>query len=262
MDHDIYFDDVSEIFLNEGMEEHFGELEVMHDNKYRLFKIKEDTMRDKPIIIDFCGTPRAGKTGTIEVVKEFFKKAGFRVKNIIEPASYCPLPKSARKAYSIWTNNEAHNKLIEVLANNNADVVLCDRGICDNYTWVHYNYYKGIISKDEYDYYMADIYKNELIKKVDIACFLTVDPYEAIRRDYLTGLALEQRSVLNKDFLEGYNNSTKVIANMMSEVVNTLIIDTTHTKPLEGHKCITNKIMDKMEEVYLQNDAMCGTISL
>ena len=55
--------------------------------------LKEKIKLRRPILIEFCGSPKAGKTTTITSLNIFFKRNGFRTKILAERAGICPVIK-------------------------------------------------------------------------------------------------------------------------------------------------------------------------
>lgn len=53
--------------------------------------LKETHRKRRPIIIEFSGSPKAGKTSCINSLRQFLKRNGFEVEVIQERASICPV---------------------------------------------------------------------------------------------------------------------------------------------------------------------------
>lgn len=67
----------------------------------------------KPIVIEFAGVPKAGKTSTLGQIQAFLKRCGFRVDVVIERASVCPIRDKKHANFNIWT---ACTTLSQILA--------------------------------------------------------------------------------------------------------------------------------------------------
>src|SRR5271157_5238059 len=57
----------------------------------------------KPVVIEFAGSPKAGKTTTLATVQTFLKRCGFKVEVVIERASVCPIRDKKHANFNIWT---------------------------------------------------------------------------------------------------------------------------------------------------------------
>ena len=62
-----------------------------------------DQRARKPIVVEFAGVPKAGKTSTIGQVVAFFKRCGFRVEVVVERASVCPIRDKKHSDFNVWT---------------------------------------------------------------------------------------------------------------------------------------------------------------
>jgi putative protein kinase ArgK-like GTPase of G3E family len=63
------------------------------DRQRRTEKLAElfITRGRKPIVLEFAGVPKAGKTSTLSQVQTFLRRCGFRVEVVVERASICPI---------------------------------------------------------------------------------------------------------------------------------------------------------------------------
>ncbi len=46
----------------------------------------------RAFVIEFAGTPKSGKTTSVEAIRHFFARHGFNVHVLVERASVCPIP--------------------------------------------------------------------------------------------------------------------------------------------------------------------------
>jgi len=46
----------------------------------------------RAFVVEFAGTPKAGKSTSVATIKQFFEQCGFRVHLLKERAADCPLP--------------------------------------------------------------------------------------------------------------------------------------------------------------------------
>ena len=54
-------------------------------------KLKDERRQKHPIVIEFSGSPKAGKTSCINSLQIFLKRNGFTVEIVRERASVCPV---------------------------------------------------------------------------------------------------------------------------------------------------------------------------
>src|SRR5438067_12417683 len=66
-----------------------------------------------PVVIEFAGLPKAGKTSTISQVHAFFRRCGFRTEIVVERASVCPIKDKKHFNFNVWTACTTLTQLLE-----------------------------------------------------------------------------------------------------------------------------------------------------
>jgi hypothetical protein len=94
----------------------------------------------KPIVIEFAGVPKAGKTSTLGQLQAFLKRCGFRVEIVVERASVCPIRDKRHSNFNVWT---ACTTLAQVLEKTQSPsrpedphILILDRGLFDAVSWL------------------------------------------------------------------------------------------------------------------------------
>src|SRR5713101_5738099 len=94
----------------------------------------------KPIVFEFAGVPKAGKTTTLNQIQAFLRRCGFRVEVVIERASVCPIRDKKHSNFNVWT---ACTTLAQVLYKtqeppraDDPEILILDRGIFDSICWL------------------------------------------------------------------------------------------------------------------------------
>ncbi|MDE6141059.1 MAG: hypothetical protein K2G03_00505, partial [Bacilli bacterium] len=96
-------EEIKEFFI--GRDERLAKLRDLDKKKKELNGLREKMgPLTKPLVVTLSGTPRAGKTTTIESLYEFFKKTGINTKRLEEPAGLI---------YATLKNREEKQKLLE-----------------------------------------------------------------------------------------------------------------------------------------------------
>src|SRR5438552_13317623 len=89
----------------------------------------------RPVVIEFSGSPKAGKTTIVNHLAGFLKRCGFRTKIVVERAGICPIRDKKDSAFNIWTLCHSLAALLEDTqeppAPNDPDILILDRGIFD-----------------------------------------------------------------------------------------------------------------------------------
>lgn len=252
---------VSKVFDNACIEEKYLsndrllKLKELHYLKYEIKSLK-NTLKKRPYVIEFTGTPRTGKTSIIKKLEEFFKKGGFKVFVIEEftTSTYYKenLYKKLKNEYKNVVNTEIPkyvNKQLDEALKRDSDIILIDRSLFDRCIWIDRLYLKGGISKEEVNNYY-DKYIPLIKKKINTVVATYCDSETSMKRDYKANLSLENRNFLNEKNINEYNVSLKNTIELL-EKNNYQINFYDAVKSLEDLEYdITKNILNSMKEFY------------
>jgi hypothetical protein len=56
----------------------------------------------RPFILEFAGSPKAGKSTSVDAIEHFLRRNGFRTHLLRERASFCPIPMKGHVFFNIW----------------------------------------------------------------------------------------------------------------------------------------------------------------
>jgi hypothetical protein len=89
----------------------------------------------KPVIFEFAGVPKAGKTSTANALQTFLQRCGFRVETVIDRTSLCPIRNRTNANFDVWA---ACTTLAQILERthqppglDDPDILILDRGLFD-----------------------------------------------------------------------------------------------------------------------------------
>lgn len=158
-----------------------------------------------PVVIEFAGSPKAGKSSTIEIVEHFFRRAGFRVFAQIEGASR-RTPASLKGdlvAFNVWSLNYAVSELL--LAANSVErpnIILLDRGPFDAIAWMRL--LEGPDGLSSLDRQAVEAYAllDKWIRLIDRAFLFTCEPAVSLEREVEQKLTAKPGRAMNGDFLD------------------------------------------------------------
>lgn len=162
----------------------------------------------RPFIVEFLGTPEAGKTTSVKMLRRSLEGKGYKVGLVRESAEIVPdMFKTGSSKGNIWMTLKTAQKLYEEI-NNDRDIVLVDRGIVDSLAWNYLYAQRGEFS----------IEKSKCVKnffeaigvKTDFIVALTIPTEECIRRRGGEG------HVVNRKFIEEFNR--EIIGNFLKSV--------------------------------------------
>lgn len=259
---DKVFNDKEDLYLkntiyNDNLD-YYNKLKKLHAQKEELKKLNSICPLNKPYVIEFTGTPRTGKTTTINNLYDFFKKGGFSIKIIEEfttsknyKENFIPKYKEIGSVkFNLAIMKEVTKQLKDNIKLNN-QIIIIDRSINDRQIWNHRKYLKNEM---DYDLYQNTKEKYKLISKklIDYLVITCAEPIVSLKRDYNSSLALEKRTFLNINNLNEYNKSLKDLKTLFNESVDDVtLLDTSNINMNEVSIIIVSNIMEAMRKKYI-----------
>lgn len=251
-------DEIQEFFV--GRDERLAKLKDLDKKKKEINGIREKMgPLTKPLVVTLSGTPRAGKTTTIESLYEFFKKTGINTKRLEEPAGLI---------YATLKNREEKQKLLEDRVgfvdkqyaigtdyiNNNlngSDLILCDRGAIDPFIWYDMYYQLGMVSREKYLEFLNKM--RDPKNYINYFYGLYADEKEAMKRDYLSSISIEERTTMSTDNVVRYNASLLRILPQIEDFTDqSQVIDTSSLEIMESSIQIADEVLDTIKKLYLE----------
>ena len=148
---DVVFYKKENLFLRntifDGNVEYYDKLKKLHAQKEELKRLKALCSLPKPFVIEFSGTPRTGKTTTINNLYDFFKKGGFDIAILEEFTTSKYYKEVLREKYKDVSSTELNLIIIEEVTRqlenviqSGKDIILIDRSINDRQIWNYRRY--------------------------------------------------------------------------------------------------------------------------
>ena len=238
---------------------YFRELKKLNMAGIELAQFKSYVDIGKPFMIEFSGTPRTGKTSTINSLYDYFKKIGLKTsvveefttsdqyKKVVKPQ----LDKLSLEEKNVAIIDYAYNELIKANAEDN-DVVLLDRSINDRMVWNNIRRNKKEMSQKVFDE-LREKYGIAAKSLVDYLVLTYADPITAIRRDYNNSLSLAPRSFLNVENISDFNHSVEEMKEFFKEYSNNVhIIDTTDITTRDTALDVATSVVPLIRTRYLE----------
>ena len=248
----------NQIFLE--AKERFNELRKLHVLKYKLFELKENAKVNKPIFIEFSGTPRTGKTTMLHDILDFFSKGGFDIKIIPEFTTSDYYKKE-------FSPNNKHLKLfdlnVEIIKqiintakeelNSNSDIILFDRGIYDRLIWMQRALNLGFVDENQHGDFMNN-YLKDAKDLIDVLILNYADVETVLSRDYNCHMALEKRRFLSGKNVESYNEAMYALLPAFMDGNNNVLYNDTNSEDINSTTIkVTDYIIKKAEKIYKSN---------
>lgn len=234
-------------------------IKELQDKAEKVLKLKNERRQKRPIVIEFSGSPKSGKTSCINSLELFLKRNGFKVKTIQERASVCPVSDKLSPMFNIWTACMSLSGMVGVLEDktNCMDVLILDRGIFDALCWFNWLVTKGKMEKDQLAIVENFLLMDDLVKPIDIVFSFTADPETSIEREYTHLLTDRLGSIMNEAVLTEYKNSVIETQNAKSSFFHKIfVIDTTAKNQDDVGKEVTEKTLESLNDLLVEKVAV------
>ena len=187
-----------------------------------ILEFKAERKLRRPLLIEFCGSPKSGKSTTITSLNQFLKRNGFTTTVLTERASVCPVSNKKDPFFNIWTLTSAVAEIIENLDKNDTDIIIADRAIFDALCWFEWlnkndSIESPYLNKENYNSLVSFIKMDLLKDYIDIVYVFKVEPKISIEREYSNLLTDKRGSIMQEPVLKSFSNS---IDNVIKEHQN------------------------------------------
>ncbi len=201
----------------------------------------------RAFVVEFAGTPKSGKSTSVEAIRHFFKRHDFSVHVLTERAAQCPIPMKGHLFFNTWC---AATMLAEVLENvdTETDIVIADRGLFDALIWFQTQSKRGELSEDELktieNFLLMDRWKDLF----DLVAVLHANAHTALERENAQRITDRPGSIMNTSMLEALSAAVGHAVNryqdMFKEVV---VIDTNDGNVRSVNVDLLSQILDHFE---------------
>lgn len=191
-----------------GDAERMAHIENLEAIGAEVLRLKRERRPTKPLLIEFCGSPKAGKTSCINSLTIFLKRNGFKVKVMTERASVCPVPSKLDPFFNIWTSTSAIAEMAENLTvNKDLDVLIADRGLFDALCWFEWLASAGYLNKEDHLRLTSFLTLEKFRSHLDLVYVFQAKPSVSLEREYRTLLTNKTGSIMQSDVLQSYHDA-------------------------------------------------------
>ena len=183
----------------------------------------------KPFMVEFTGTPEAGKTTSIHNITNMLSSKGYNVKILRDSAESLPseIPKGTWQA-NLWMHYQTQAGILKAQFSK-ADIVLIDRGLVDSDFYGKKFLWENVYSEEQYTKFRSQ-FMNELFPNFVVALTVSVEISIARRGGEGRLVNKEYLKRYNEEFVKYYNeiNISKTIietSKMSIETMNKKIFD-------------------------------------
>ena len=210
------------------------ELDILRKTAKRVLGHLQSNPLERPVFVEFSGTPKSGKSTCIDIVSHFFRRVGFNVLAPTEGASK-RTPYYLRNdlvAFNTWSASYALTHILEGLHHSDRyHLAILDRGLFDALAWFQLLENDDKISSEVRETIQNFILVENWRSKIDSVFLFTADPATSMERENRDKLIEEPGRTMNPAFLDSLNQAYNTVRNMYgSEFHNFNDIDTSENK--------------------------------
>ncbi len=222
----------------------------------------------KPVVIEFAGVPKAGKTTTLGQLHAFLKRCGFRVEVLVERASMCPIRDKKHSNFNVWTACTTLSHILEKTQSpprpDDPDVLILDRGLFDSICWLTMMERLSRIRTDDLNIINKFLLIDDWKKRITSVIVMTASAEDSLEREK-GFLPVEDAigSIMNLEVLEQMLNTTKKTAKRLARDFRIYSIDTSapglRSEPQKTAERVADLALEVIEE-QLREEILCVPI--
>jgi predicted NUDIX family phosphoesterase/thymidylate kinase len=226
----------------------FEQIKELESRADLLKALLEKRTAKRPLIIEFSGAPKAGKTRSISGLELFLKRNGIRAEVFTERASIAPIKSKGHLNFNVWVSCASLQGMLEALYRD-IDVFILDRGIFDALVWNEWLEITGKITPEEAIQVANFFTMDRWTELIDVVFLLTCDPKTSIEREYADQLTTKRGTIMSEHTLSQINQSAeKTMKAHASKFKKIVTFDTTKTKAREGVAKIADEALKVLSE--------------
>ena len=209
----------------------------------------------KPIVLEFAGVPKAGKTTTLSQIQTFLKRCGFRVEVVVERASVCPIRDKKHANFNVWTACTTLSQILQKTQTparpGDPDILILDRGLFDAVCWFAVMERLCRIRQAEREQIERFLLMEDWRRRITGVIVMTAAPRISMEREKGDlPVAGSGGSIMNEEVLRQMLETTRTTAKRLAEQFRIFEIDTLNgsrgrRQTVERVACI---VLDLIEE--------------
>lgn len=218
----------------------------------------------RPIVIEFAGVPKAGKTSTISQLYSFLKRCGFKTEVVVERASVCPIKDKKHVNFNVWTACTTLAQILEKTQTpprpDDPQILILDRGIFDSICWLRIMERLQRLRSDEREVIEKFLTVSDWRARITGVILMTVAPGDAMSREQgLLPVVDAQGSIMNTSVLQQMLDISRSTAADLREIFPIYEVDTSsaeiQSNPKKTAEIVADKILKLIEE-HLEEDIL------
>ena len=226
----------------------------------------------KPVIFEFAGLPKAGKTSTAIALQAFLKRCGFRVEIVTERASPNSIRDQTRSNFNVWAACRmaplyaACTTLAQILEKtqnppgfDDPDILILDQGLFDALCWLRLMERLERIRPEERQLIGSFLRLADWRKRISAVFVMTASPEDALQREKgLLPVEHKEGSIMNEKVLAQMLNTTRETSKSLKKEFRIFEIDTSAERKggvKQIAEAVANLALNVIEE-HLREDIL------
>lgn len=220
----------------------------------------------KPLVIEFAGVPKAGKTTTLSTVSTFLKRCGFRTEVVVERASVCPIQDKKNMTFNVWTACTTLAQILEKTQTpprpDDPQILFLDRGLFDSICWITMMERISLIHPDLKDAIRQFLMIDNWRKRISAVFVMLASPQDAMDREQgLLPAIGASGSIMNTDVLKQIGEVNKQCVDEYGNDFRVFPVDTsfgeTKDNPKRTAEVVAEAILGLIEEQLAEEIISC-----
>lgn len=220
----------------------------------------------KPLVIEFAGVPKAGKTTTLTNVSTFLKRCGFRTDVVIERASVCPIQDKKNATFNVWTACMTLAQILEKTQTpprpDDPQILFLDRGLFDSICWITMMERISRIRPDQKELIQRFLMIDNWRKRISAVFVMLASPQDAmIRERGVLPVEGVGGSIMNTEVLKQIGEVNKKCVDEFGTAFRIFSVDTsfgdTREDPGRTAEVVTEAILALIEEQVAEEIISC-----
>jgi thymidylate kinase len=204
----------------------------------------------EPVVVEFAGSPKSGKSTTIDILVHFFKRMGMKVAAPTEGASK-RTPYYLRRdlvAFNSWTLCYAISELLSnYYDNDRPSLIIMDRGPFDSLAWMGLLHNRGELSDDEFDHIKQFALHPRWTNLMSRLYLFTCSPHTSLERETASKLTLRGGTAMNPELLQKLLDEYQQMSDLLSQYPVRAVDTSLGTTPRSTAKELAEDILDLWE---------------
>ena len=204
------------------------DLQIRAENAAKKFTLASR----KPVVVEFAGVPKAGKTSTLTQVQSFLKRCGFRTEVVVERASICPIRDKKHSNFNVWTACTTLAQILEKTQDpphiDDPHILILDRGIFDSICWLTMMDRLARIRSSDRENIERFLLADEWRKRISAVILMIATPKDAMKRErgVLPVEKVKEGSIMNLEILHQFKKESLSCEKRLNQSFRIFRIDT------------------------------------